>query len=70
MGKRINIKLDPESFASLERIKKRHRDASYTDSIKRVIANLYFFDEQTEKGNEFFLGSIKDNRFYRIVIPS
>jgi hypothetical protein len=64
--KRLNTILDPKSFASLEGIKKRHGDSSYTQSIKRAIALTYFFDEKSEEG-EFYLKERGDDILKTIV---
>ncbi len=76
MSKRLNIKLDSRSFSRLEKIKETHEDASYTTSIKRAVATLYYFEKQIEKGDEFFL--VKKSKWsflgegdkvYQIVLP-
>ncbi len=71
-SKRLNIALDPKTFAILDRIKERHGDTTYTQAIKRSIALLDFIDKERAKGNNIYLGRLNKESlddFLMVVFP-
>jgi len=65
--KRLNLVMDPASFAKLQKIKDNHGDTSFTQAIKRALALQEFVDDKKNDGLDLFLGG-KDNTVTKIIL--
>jgi len=68
-AKRLNLVMDPASFAKLQKIKDNHGDTSFTQAIKRSLALQEFIDDKKNEGLDLFLGG-KGNTITKIIIAT